>query len=1056
MDSLQRLLEKMGLGEYTETFAANRIDVDVLLDLAEEDLEKLSIPLGDRKRFLKAVASLRASADTGGSSTTSSGGNPVAWERAEDSEPESAKRLERRQLTLMFIDLVGSTALSAHLDLEEYRDLILKFHETSAATISDHDGFIAQLLGDGVLAYFGYPRAGEDDAERAVSAGLAITRAVGAMESEPGVSLQARVGIATGLVAVGDLTGEGLAEKSAATGETPNLAARLQALAMPGTVVVSDVTQNLLGKQFVCRDLGVRSLKGFSEPVPVWEVTKERFSNSRFESHHHGSLTPFVGREEEIELLHRRWRNTKSGSGQTVLISGEPGIGKSRLTQEFYEQLLSEPHSLLRFQCLPNRKDSPLHPVIARLERTVGFTTTDSPSEKLDRLVRWLQRDSRDTRQAAAVFARLLSLTTTGTPYETLDLEPKELKKATFKLLLDQFGAQLKKSPLIMIFEDLHWIDPTSQDLLDALIQWIGSQQVLLVCTCRPEYEAQWIGDAGVMYLHLRRLDGRQSAEFFEKVSGGLVIPPEVEATILTKTDGVPLFLEELTKTVLESGSLRREGRTYTYEPSSDVLGTLPTTLRSSLLARLDRIAGAQYVAPLGAAIGRTFSYDLLHAIVDLDEEKLLSILSLLLDAQLLTQRQAFPDARYRFKHALVQDAAYETLPKGRRREVHGRIATVLGEKFPEISESNPEVLADHYARSNEPAKAYKYWRRAALIARQHSANVEAIAHIKNALIANQHTLDNGTRISNEIQLREMLYVPLEVTHWGSKEIAENLDQLRKLREARGDTEELLSILNGIAGDHVMGGRVSETRKIAHKMLQMAHHDVTPVAGVVGYRFLGICDFLSGRFSDAVSHLEKTIALCATVGREDVRKYYYADTVLMSRCYIAWSLILDGKKVEGDKATTLAIQLAEKETDIHSKMYALCILASIYQSAGYAGECFKVASRALDLSQEYGSRYWEAWAQVMKGWALAAEGGYNQGIEELQGGIAKYAETGSRQMLPYARTLLADAYCRAGHAAEGLDLIQDIENDPEFTEIRSVDVLRRHIRSRLSASPNAW
>jgi class 3 adenylate cyclase/tetratricopeptide (TPR) repeat protein len=1038
MSDLQDWLKTIGLEEYAEKFAVNRIGADVLCDLTEEDLEKLGIPLGDRKRLLNATALL------GGQEGA---GTPEA-------ATTFADQVEQRQLTLMFVDLVGSTALSERLDLEEYRAVIKALHETSTAILRDHNGFIAQMQGDGVLAYFGYPQAGEDDAERAVAAGLAIARAVGSIESEPGVSLQARVGIATGLVAVGDLIGEGIAEKWTVTGETPNLAARLQALAVPGAVVANDVTRNLLGNQFVCEYLGLRSLKGFSEPVRVWRVREVQSSNSRFESHHHGHLTPFVGREEEIELFHRRWRNTKAASGQMVLISGEPGIGKSRLAKEFCDQVASEQHTHLRYQCLPNRKDSPFHPIIARLERTIGFAPGDNQTERFGKLETWVRRELQGTPLAVKVFAKLLSVPT-NKRFGPLELEPKELKNATFEVLFDQLTALLEKSPVILLFEDLQWIDPTSQDLLDTVIEGISGRQLFLICTCRPEYDAQWIGDASVTYLNLRRLDGRQSAALVERMLGGVGLPPEIEAKILAKTDGVPLFLEELTKTILESGSLRREGGAYKLDPDSDALGVLPTTLRGSLLARLDRLPGVQHVAPLGAAIGRTFNYKLLRQVVDFDEEELQSILSLLLDALLLSRRGFPPDATYRFKHALVQDAAYETLPKGRRRKVHGRIATALTESFPEICASKPEIVADHYARSNAPAEAYDFWRRAAIIARQHSANAEAVAHIKNALIANEHTENADARVSNEIQLREMLYVPLEVTDWGSAEIADNLDKLRKLREARGDAEELLSVLNGICGDHIMGGRVSEARKIARKMLRVKRNNTERVAAVLGNRFLGICDFLSANLAGAVSHLEKTIALCSRVEREEVRKYYYADSVLMSRSYIAWSLVLSGEKARAEDAIKVVTRLTAKEIDAHSKTYALCILASIHQSAGNPGESLKNSSQALELAQEYGLRYWEAWAQIMKGWALAVRGGHNQGIEELKGGIAKYERTGSRQMLPYAHTLLADAYCSAGDGVEGLEIIRDLENDPEFREIRYIDALTVTIRDRASVAASA-
>jgi class 3 adenylate cyclase/tetratricopeptide (TPR) repeat protein len=1052
MDDIRRWLETLGLDEYVDRFATNRISADVLPDLTEDDLEKLAIPLGDRKRLLRAIALLREQRGVGTSEVTIlSPSEAVSDEDGEFQDLSLADQVQWRQLTLMFVDLVGSTTLSERLDLEEYCAVIKALHESSITILREHNGFIAQFQGDGLLAYFGYPRAEEDDAERAVMAGLAIVSAAGEIESEPGILLQARVGIATGLVAVGDLIGKGIADKRMVAGETPNLAARLQALAEPGTVVVSDVTRNLLGNQFICEDLGPSSLKGFLEPVRLWRVREVRYTTSRFQSHQRGILTPFVGREEEIELLHRRWNSARECRGQTVLISGEPGIGKSRLSEVFCNQIVYEPHSVLHFQCLPNQMGSPFHPVITELEHAIGFANGPSQTEKLDKLESWVHRELPGTPDAVAVFAKLLSIPTNNR-YAPLELEPREFKNIALRLLFDQITGLLEESPAVLIFEDLQWIDPTSQEFLDALIDLIGEWRLFLVCTCRPEYHAQWIGDANVTYLSLRRLDSGQSAAMLEKVPGGVGLPPEVKAEILTKTDGVPLFLEELTKTVLESGLLCREGPAYTLDPNSDVLHVLPSTLLGSLLARLDRIAGAQEVAPIGAAIGRTFGYEVLREVIELDEQELQSILSRLLDAQLLSQHGYPPEATYKFKHALVQDAAYATLPKNRRREVHSRIATTLVERFPEISTGKPEIIAYHFDRSDAPADALGFWREAAVLALQRSPNVEAVSHIHNALIANEHTENADIRVSNEIQLRELLHVPLKVARWGSKGNAENLDRLRRLHEARGDTKGLLLVLHGICTDHYIGGRVSDARLLAEKMLQMSSDNGEYVGAVLGNRCLGFCDFLSADFRRSVAHFEKTIESCGRVDRDEIKKYYYADSVLTSRAMIAWSLVLSGEVSEAKKVTDLVTQMTEDEADIHSKTYALSILASIHQSADDPDASFKLSSQALILSQDHGYRYWEAWAQILKGWALALRGGHNQGIGDLEDGIVKYEATGARQMLPYARTLLADAYCSAGHVAEGLGTIQDLENDEEFKEIRYVDVLTARIRKCLPAS----
>ncbi len=1052
MKDVRRWLESLGLDEYVESFSTHRISADILPDLGEQDLEKLGIPLGDRKRLLRAIARLREQrARSTADEAMGLAGDEDAGGEGEPDDPGAGEPIEWRQLTLMFVDLVGSTPLSTRLALEEYCAVIRALHERSIEILRRHNGFMAQFQGDGLLAYFGYPRAGEDDAERAVIAGLAIARAVGGIESEPGASLQARVGIATGLVAVGDLIGRGLTDSRLVTGETANLAARLQTIAEPGTVVVSDVTRNLLGKQFACEDLGRRALKGFREPIPVWRVREVRHATSRFHSHQRGTLTSFVDREEEIDLFHRRWQSARAGQGQTVLVSGEPGIGKSRLADVFSRQIEHEPQSRFQFQCLPNQTGSSFFPVITELERAIGFANGESQPDKLGRLEAWLRPELKSSPDAVRIFAKLLSIPADDR-YGPLRLEPREFKNAALGLLFDQFAGLLEKAPAILIFEDLQWIDPTSQEFLDDLIERMAGWRLFLICTCRPEYQPQWIGDASVTYLSLRRLDSRQSTALMANIADGVDLPREIAAEILFKTDGVPLFLEELTKSVLESGSLRREGQAYTLPPDTDALSGLPSTLLGSLLARLDRIAGAQKVAPIGAAIGRTFSYELLRAVVDLDERELRSVLSRLVDAQLLTQHGRLPDATCKFKHALVQDAAYETLPKDRRRDVHRRIAAALAGRSPEHPGTRPELVAYHYDRSDTPAEAVAYWRQAATQALQRSANVEAIAHIRHGLAANEHTADAKTRVSNEIQLREMLLVPLEVTNWGAKENADNLEVLRTLRQARGDTEELLSVLHGICSDHIIGGRVARAREFAGKILQISNAREGRTASVLGNRCMGFCDFLAADFRGSIAHFQKTIELCAEVDRDEIKKYYYADIELIPRAMIAWALVLAGRKAAAEKAIALAARETEEESDMHSKAYALCVLASAHQSAADPATSLSCSSRALSLSQKHGFRYWEAWAQILKGWALAANGGHNQGIGELKDGIAKYVRTGSRQMLPYARILLADANCRAGHFDEAAGIIDEVKNTQEFNEIRYVDLMAAQIRKRLLAS----
>jgi predicted ATPase/class 3 adenylate cyclase len=1024
---IRRWLERLGLGKYGDVFEEHCIDIDVLPDLTEDDLARIAIPLGDRKRLIRAIGS-------GGVDDASS--------------VVSVDEAEQRQLTLMFADLVGSTALSARLDLEQYHDVLAPYLEGCAAIVREHQGYIAQFQGDCILAYFGFPRASEDDAAQAAAAGLAIVEAAAAIRSAEGVSMQARVGIATGVVLVSDLLGVSSGTQRSVMGETPNRAARLQTAAEPGTVVVDRDTRALLGEAFVCEDLGEAHLKGFSEPVSLWKVGGLQPSGTRFERRRRGALTPFVNREEEIELLLRRWNLAKAGEGQTVLIAGEAGIGKSRLVQMLCEQIAPEPLTRMRHQCSPNHMGSPLHPIIAQLELAAGFASSDSREERLDKLETLLAQGIDDVPAAARVLARLLSIPAEDR-YPPLKLAARQIKEATLQVLLDQLHSLTRRGPVLVIFEDVHWIDPTTQELLDLLIDRIPTLPALLVCTYRQEHRVPWTGESRVTTLSLRRFDGRQSAAVIESVSGGL--PVQVADRIVAKTDGVPLFLEELTKAVLESGSLRLEEGRYVLGGQLDAL-TLPSTLQGSLLARLDRLPGASSVAPVGAAIGRTFSYELLAAVSGLDDDVLQPILRRLIEAQLLFQKGTLPEATFTFKHALVQDAAYATLLKRRREALHAKIAATLREKFPDVVVHKPEVMAYHCTRANLAAEALEHWRRAAAIAVQNSANAEAIAHIEAALEQNEQVEGADERIANEIALRELLCVPLEARSWGSRDIERNLRRLHVLVKKTNDRSKILSVSHGLCGVYILSGRMSAAQKVARRMSNVAYQGQEIVFQLLSERSLGMCHFFSGDFDEAIIHFDRAIALASRAARREARVYYVADPRLVAQCMSAWARLLRGDHAEALRRAQSATRVAEAHRHIFSRIYAFGILASFHQSRDDAPAALHFASLAATLSREHGNRYWEAWAQIVKGWALTAIGKHDDGISQLIDGIGKYADTGSRLILRYARTLLAEAYGRAGQVAEGLRIAHELDDAQAGREVRFFDSCAERIVARLRAA----
>ena len=826
-------------------FRANDIDGELLGRLTNDDLKDLGVTsFGHRKRLLEAIAALVAVPEAA-------------------TELKTQDTAERRQVTVMFSDFVGSTALSGRMDPEDLREIISAYQNSVAETVRCFGGFVAKYMGDGVLIYFGYPEAHEDDAERAVRAGLELITAVSDLKTQ--AVLQTRVGIATGLVVVGDLIGSGASQEQAIVGETPNLAAHLQGAAVPNSVVIAESTRKLVGNLFELEDGGAQDLKGISGPIRAWSALRPSAVESRFEALHATGLTDLVGRDEELELLLRRWSKAKTGEGQVVLLSGEPGIGKSRLTAALMERLTTQPHTRLRYFCSPQHTDGALYPIISQMERAAKFTHDDTAQAKLDKLDALLAQ-SFTPRQNAGLLAEMLSLPNDGR-YPTLELAPQQRRQKTLEALTAQLEALSRSNPVLMIFEDVHWVDPTSLETLGRTVDRITVVGVLMIITHRPEFEPPWLGRSYVSALTLNRLGQREIAAMIDRVAGNQALSARAREDIIERTDGIPLFAEEITKAVMEADGRGPVERTLAEIPSPSV--AVPPSLHASLMARLDRLGSAKEVAQIGAAIGREFSHALLAAVVRKPEAELASALDRLVTAGLLFRQGLPPYATYLFKHALVLDAAYGTLLREPRRALRARIADTLESQFPEIAENQPELLVRHYTEAGLIEKAAGFWGKAGQRSLERSALVEALGQFTRALEQMAILPTTPALRREEIKLRAALIHPL--THlkgYAPPETKAAVEQARlsiERAEALGETAEdpllLFSILYGLWIANCVAFNGGVVRELAEQFMQLAEKQATIVPLMVGHRLMGLSLLLTGGAAGGRSHLDQALAL---------------------------------------------------------------------------------------------------------------------------------------------------------------------------------------------------
>jgi len=1028
MADLLDLLSRFGLGRHYDAFVANGVDIDVIASLSESELAELGLSIGDRKRIARLVATLAGEPHDAPS-------RPLATTAAHPGA--GAHEAQIRQMTVAFIDLTGSTRIAEALDVEDYHAVLAAFRDRCAEAVRDHGGSPARYVGDAMLAGFGYPVASEDDAARGVAAMLQAVAEVGRLTGPHG-RLAARAGVATGSVMTSDAGDEGPSALGPVVGAPLNLAARLEAEAAPGEVLIDDATRSLLGDTVALVDLGRREVRGFSEPVRVWRVevrAAEQNGGGREAQH----AIPLIGRDEQLTLLTARWRDS-GRRGAMVLVSGEAGVGKSRLLVEFAQREGIPDERNLRAECSPALSQRPLHPFARLFETRAELNGERDPARRLATLRRWaddILGVPPGVADAIAVIAGATPETPAGTALS---------QEALFGAILSVLGAISGSRPALLVIEDLHWADPSTIDFLELLASDISARRIMVVCTHRAEFHPPALGHHNVSAISLSRLDETAARAMLSFVDAHGALSEAETSEILARGEGVPLFIEEMAKAALESGAAPEAGR-----PQSR---GLPTTIAGSLLARLDRVSGVYRVAPVGAAIGRTFSLDLLLPAAAITAEEAGPILDKLVTANLLVRLGAGPLTRYRFKHALIQDAAYETMPRRRRIEVHRRIADLLAGARAGGPDAGSETLALHFSRAEIWDKAREAWRAAAEASIARFANAEAIANLRAALDANARLAAGAERDRCEIALRERVMAPLGLTAWGSPAIDENLAALSALYERTGDRSALFQTLVGQCGAGIIRGEIRRALKIAEQLPYVAAACARPEEAVLSIHYRAMCLFFLGRFDEAIDGFEAEIAACDPRMLPAIQRLYVADPGVVARAMRVWATLLSRGAGAAASLYDDALASFSHHPERFTRAYGFGILAVYHQLRGDAAMTVEFARQSLAMSRdgtETRVPYWAAWSQIFCGWGIAMSGGAREGMEMLTAGLSDYAALGARQILPYGHALLAEARLAAGDRRGAALAIEAAEDARRGVDVRVFDATIARVRAAVLA-----
>jgi predicted ATPase/class 3 adenylate cyclase len=983
MSDLRGWLRNNKLEQYADAFEANDIDLDILTELSDRDLEQLGLSLGNRRRLLKAIA------DTGAA---------VPQPEPSDGSAEA----ERRQVTVLFADMVGSTALSGKIDPELLGGLIRRYQDATAGAIGRYGGFVAKFMGDGVLAYFGFPRAFEGAAERAVRAAIGILAEVEGIELPDHSRVQTRIGIATGLVVVGEIIGTGSAQERTIVGETPNLAARLQALAGPNDILVSEATQNLLGGLFELERTGEHELKGFSRAVPAWRVRCEASVESRFAAVRAGRNLPLIGRAHEMGLILERWSLARQGEGQIVTVTGEAGIGKSRSIEALQEAIAGEPHSRINLQCSPYHSDSALYPVIQYLGRAAGFVTTDTAAARIEKLGVLFARRMVSDKTAIPLLAELLSIPlAAATPASQT---PAQRKASTLALITDELLAMGKSHPVLIVLEDAHWIDATTQEMLMRLTDSLGKAHALVLVTARPDFVPPWLARPHATLLTLGRLGRRECTQLAAGIAEAHGLSAETVAAIVAKTDGIPLFVEELTRSVMESAG-------------GD--SAVPATLKDSLMARLDRLGEAREVAQIAAVIGRQFSFSLLDAVASKGADQLGATLMKLVAAGIVFPEERGLERSFTFKHALLRDAAYESLLLARRREWHERIGNALEQHFSDIAANEPDLLAHHFGEAGLLVKACDYRMRAGDLAVSRSAYPEAIAHFSAGLkLAEALPTQDGMHRQLDFQLK--LGSALVVARGlQSVEVEEAYTRASEIGERVGDGPKLFQAKWGLWVNANLRHKTALARNRAGELVTLAQDSADEELLLEAYHCRWSTAFFQGDVARTVNDCRNGIELY-DMGRHRHLAHAFGghDPGVCAHSQCGNSLQLAGEGQQALQSLAQTIALAEMLDHPNSLAHGLHGAAMGYQLGANRDAAFTAAHRGAGLAEKFGLLPWRAAALVIAAWATAVGSGVADAARLIDAEIGNATAVGP---LPqYYLGVAAEVLLAAGRPADGL------------------------------------